>query len=89
MPVKKSKEAKTPIKSEEVDPATADKNKESARKLVAQLERKIATVPSPAQRVALIDQFSNIKLHSDYALPAAADLLNQLDVDTETAILLP
>ena len=46
MPVKVKNEAKTPTKSE-VGPATAKNDKESARKLIEQLENKIPTVPSP------------------------------------------
>ena len=91
MPDKKSKAAKTPIKSEEVDPETADKNKESARKLAEELECKIPTVQSPARRVALINQFSSIKLKdlSNYALPAATDLLNKLDAETDAELVDP
>ena len=76
MPVKKIKEAKTPNKSEEVDPATASENKESARKLIDILKDKIPTVQSPARRVELSDLFVDIKCKCELEDTRTTDRLN-------------
>ena len=89
MPVKPKKEVKTPNKSEEVDPATASENKESALKLIDILKGKIPTVQSPVRRVELSDLFVDIKCRCELEDTGTTDRLNQLDAEVDAELVDP
>ena len=77
MPDKKTKTPKTPGKPyDEIDPETATKNKESARKLISILQEKIPDVQSPAKRVELSDLFVDIKCKCELEDSCAMDHVN-------------
>ena len=79
---------KTPGAASDIDPEIA-KNKESARKLIEGLQTKIQGVLSPVRREALIDQFADIKLTSNFEDSHATGRLEQLDIDVDAELVDP